>query len=80
MRSKVKTLILFGAAKGIIQQALGHLADTVVVESLEAAVQEAQKYALAGDVVLLSPACSSFDMFRDYEERGRVFKTLVQSL
>jgi UDP-N-acetylmuramoylalanine--D-glutamate ligase len=80
VRSKVKTLILFGAAKGIIQQALGHLADTVVVESLEAAVQEAQKYALAGDVVLLSPACSSFDMFRDYEERGRVFKTLVQSL
>lgn len=80
VRAKVKKLILFGAAKEIIHKALGHLAETVVVESLEAAVQEAHRSALAGDVVLLSPACASFDMFRDYGERGRVFKSLVQGL
>jgi UDP-N-acetylmuramoylalanine--D-glutamate ligase len=80
VRSKVKKLILFGAAKEIIHKALGHLADTVVVENLQEAVQEAHRCALAGDVVLLSPACSSFDMFRDYAERGRVFKSLVQRL
>jgi UDP-N-acetylmuramoylalanine--D-glutamate ligase len=80
VRAKVKKLIVFGAAKEIIKKALGHLAETVVVESLEAAVQEAHRSALAGDVVLLSPACASFDMFRDYGERGRVFKSLVQGL
>jgi len=80
VRAKVKKLILFGAAKEIIQKALGHLAETVVVENLEVAVQEAHRSALAGDVVLLSPACASFDMFRDYGERGRVFKSLVQGL
>ncbi len=80
MKAKVKTLILFGSAKGIIQGALGHLTETVVVDSLEAAVHEAQRHAVSGDTVLLSPACSSFDMFENYEERGRVFKDLVHRL
>lgn len=77
---KVKRLILFGAAKEVIKRALGHLTETVVVETLEAAVQEAYKSARPGDIVLLSPACSSFDMFQNYAERGKVFKTLVQNL
>jgi len=59
---------------------LGHLTETVVVENLAAAVQEAYRNAGRGDVVLLSPACSSFDMFQNYAERGKVFKTLVLSL
>ena len=80
VKAKVKTLILFGSAKGIIQGALGHLTDTVVVDSLEVAVREAQRHAAPGDIVLLSPACSSFDMFENYEERGRVFKDLVHRL
>ncbi len=80
VRKKVRKLILFGEAKGIIRKALGHLAETVVVETLEAAVQVAYKNALPGDVVLLSPACSSFDMFHNYAERGRAFKALVQKL
>ncbi|MFQ5852092.1 MAG: UDP-N-acetylmuramoyl-L-alanine--D-glutamate ligase [Candidatus Binatia bacterium] len=79
VKAKVRKLILFGAAKEIIQKALGHLTDTIVVGSLEAAVQEAKRSVLPGDVVLLSPACSSFDMFQNYAERGKVFKTLVQS-
>ena len=80
VRRKVKKLVLFGAAKEKIRRALGHLTETAVVENLEAAVQEAYRSARPGDIVLLSPACSSFDMFQNYAERGKVFKALVQSL
>lgn len=80
VRKKVKRLILFGAAKEILRKALGHLAETVVVEDLEKAVRDAYRHAKPGDIVLLSPACSSFDMFQNYAERGKVFKTLVRGL
>lgn len=80
IRRTVKKLILFGAAKEKIRAALGHLTETAVVDSLEAAVAEAERSSRPGDVVLLSPACSSFDMFRDYTERGKRFKALVQEL
>jgi UDP-N-acetylmuramoylalanine--D-glutamate ligase len=76
----VKRLVLFGAASQTIAQKLGALTETIVVDSLEAAVRDAHEHARPGDVVLLSPACSSFDMFRNYAERGRVFKSLVQAL
>jgi len=76
----VKKLILFGAAKEKIRAALGDLTDTVVVENLAAAVDEARRSSRPGDVVLLSPACSSFDMFRDYTDRGKQFKELIESL
>jgi UDP-N-acetylmuramoylalanine--D-glutamate ligase len=77
---KVRRLILFGAAKQIIAAALGHLTTTVVVEDLGAAVRDAAIHAQAGDVVLLSPACSSFDQFSNYGERGKIFKARVQEL
>jgi UDP-N-acetylmuramoylalanine--D-glutamate ligase len=80
VKRTVRRLVLFGAAKQIISKALGHLAETVIVDDLEAAVGDAFKHARPGDVVLLSPACSSFDMFRNYAERGRAFKALVQTL
>ncbi|HEY2988313.1 MAG TPA: cyanophycin synthetase, partial [Candidatus Binatia bacterium] len=80
IRRTVKKLILFGAAKEKIRAALGHLTETVVVEDLAAAVREADQSSRSGDVVLLSPACSSFDQFRDYTERGKRFKSLVQEL
>ncbi len=80
IKRKVKKLVLFGAAKEKIQAALGHLTETAVMESLEGAVREAYRSARSGDIVLLSPACSSFDMFRNYAERGKAFKALVQSL
>lgn len=80
IRQRVKRLILFGAAKQTIAAALGHLSDTVLVADLPAAVRDALEHARPGDVVLLSPACSSFDMFRNYAERGDLFKSLVRAL
>jgi UDP-N-acetylmuramoylalanine--D-glutamate ligase len=80
VRQKVRCLVLFGAAKEIIARALGSLTEMVVVEDLQAAVKEAAVHARAGDVVLLSPACSSFDQFRNYAERGKAFKALVEQL
>jgi UDP-N-acetylmuramoylalanine--D-glutamate ligase len=80
IRRTVKKMILFGAAKDKIRAALGALTETVVVDTFEAAVREASASARRGDVVLLSPACSSFDMFRDYTERGKRFRALVQEL
>jgi UDP-N-acetylmuramoylalanine--D-glutamate ligase len=80
VKRKVKKLVLFGAARGVIQNALGSLTATVVVDDLDAAVREAFGSAARGDVVLLSPACASFDMFKNYAERGRIFKDLVHAL
>lgn len=80
MRQKVRRLVLFGAAREIMAKALGHLTETVIVDNLGSAVSDAFEHARPGDVVLFSPACSSFDMFRDYAERGRVFKRLVNGL
>jgi UDP-N-acetylmuramoylalanine--D-glutamate ligase len=58
----------------------GGLTDTTLTQTLEEAVLLAYQRATRGDVVLLSPACSSFDMFKDYKERGRVFKDAVRRL
>jgi len=80
VKGKVRRLVLFGAAKQIIAEALGRLTETVIVADLEAAVRDAAAHARPGDVVLLSPACSSFDQFENYAERGRVFKQCVQAL
>jgi UDP-N-acetylmuramoylalanine--D-glutamate ligase len=76
----VRRLVLFGAAKKVIASALGALTETVIVEDLAEAVRESADAACPGDVVLLSPACSSFDQFRNYAERGKAFKELVGSL
>ncbi len=80
IRERVHRLVLFGEAKGILARALGALTETVIVEDIEAALRDAAAHARAGDVVLLSPACSSFDQFRNYAERGKVFKNLVNEL
>lgn len=80
VRTKVKKLILFGQAQRLLQSALGEVADTLVVDSLAAAVRAAAAVACDGDTVLLSPACASFDQFRDYAHRGQVFRACVEAL
>jgi UDP-N-acetylmuramoylalanine--D-glutamate ligase len=80
IEARVHRLILFGEARDKIARALGAITETVMVEDIGAAVRDAAAHARAGDVVLLSPACSSFDQFRNYAERGRVFKDLVRAL
>jgi UDP-N-acetylmuramoylalanine--D-glutamate ligase len=80
VRERVRHLILLGEARERIRDALGHCTDTILVDSLEAAVQEAHRLAEPGDVVLFSPACSSFDMFRNYEVRGERFVSAVRGL
>ncbi len=80
IKKKVKRLILFGEAKTRIEKALNNSIDMVKVKNLHEAVKVARDLAEEGDAVLFSPACSSFDMFRDYVERGEVFKRLVTSL
>jgi UDP-N-acetylmuramoylalanine--D-glutamate ligase len=80
IRSKVRRLVLFGQARGKIARALGALTETVLCDDLRAALHDAATHARSGDVVLLSPACSSFDQFRNYAERGAIFKNLVREL
>jgi UDP-N-acetylmuramoylalanine--D-glutamate ligase len=80
IRRSVRRLVLFGEAKGVIAKALGNLTATAMVDDIQAAVRDAAEHAQPGDVVLLSPACSSFDQFRNYAERGKIFKQLVHAL
>ena len=77
IQKRVKHLILIGEAKERMNRELGGLTDTFMANTMEEAVLLAHEKAKGGDVVLLSPACSSFDMFKDYKERGRVFKEAV---
>ena len=80
IKSKIKLLILLGEAKDKIRDAFKGFTDIVMVESLKQAVCTAYNRAENGDVVLLSPACSSFDMFKDYKERGEIFRKEVMRL
>jgi UDP-N-acetylmuramoylalanine--D-glutamate ligase len=77
---KVKLLVLIGKAADKMEEALGSATETVRAASLEEAVRIAAEQAALGDVVLLSPACASFDMFKDFEDRGRKFKEAVKKL
>ncbi|MFV1952145.1 MAG: UDP-N-acetylmuramoyl-L-alanine--D-glutamate ligase [Nitrospinota bacterium] len=82
IKKKVKSLILFGEAKDKIKSAMDDLDGLIIVEadSLKGAVDTAFSMAAHGDVILFSPACASFDMFRDYEDRGNRFKEIVKCL
>jgi UDP-N-acetylmuramoylalanine--D-glutamate ligase len=77
---KVKLLILIGEARDRIKNALEGCVEIKLADALEEAVRIASSRSAAGDTVLLSPACSSFDMFKNFEERGDEFKRLVSGL
>jgi UDP-N-acetylmuramoylalanine--D-glutamate ligase len=82
IRDRVKALILLGQAAPQIEQAVRATGYTAIWKEtgLEECVRTAARLAAPGDLVLLSPACASWDMFRDYEERGDLFKKLVQKI
>jgi UDP-N-acetylmuramoylalanine--D-glutamate ligase len=80
VKTRVTRLLLIGEARERIASELGNVREPEFFTTLEEAVKSAAGSARAGDVVLLSPACSSFDMFSNYEERGRVFRQAVKNL
>ena len=80
LRQRVKRVYTIGAAAEKIESQVKDAAEIVHAESLDSAVQRASASAQPGDIVLLAPACASFDQFRNYEHRGKVFKELVQRL
>ena len=80
VREGAKAVVLIGEASGKIQDALKETVDIYLAGDLPDAVRQASGLASPGDVVLLSPACASFDMFADFEDRGRRFKEWVREL
>ncbi len=78
----LKKIICYGEAKDLIFNDLKWLGDNKIckVDNLEQAFNNAIKFAQKGDVILLSPACSSFDEFKNYEERGKNFKCMISQL
>lgn len=81
VREKVKGIICLGVDNTKIVEAFGDVVDTLVeTTSMTEAVKIAQRMAEKGDTVLLSPACASFDLFENYEDRGKQFKNAVQNL
>src|ERR1700722_10167935 len=84
LRQRVKRVYTIGAAAGKIESQIvssksGNV-EIVHAETLEKAVRKANAAAIPGDVVLLAPACASFDQFKNYEQRGQVFKEIVRGL
>jgi UDP-N-acetylmuramoylalanine--D-glutamate ligase len=80
LKERVKAVYTIGSAAEKIERQLHGVVKMVAAGTMQTAVTEAAKAAAAGDVVLLSPACSSFDQFENYEHRGRVFRQLVDEL
>jgi len=79
LRQRVKRVYTIGAAAAKIESQIKGV-ELLHAETLENAVRKANAVAEAGDVVLLAPACASFDQFKNYEQRGRVFKEIVRGL
>jgi len=80
IKNNVKKIIAIGEAKKKIFIQLKDATDIILLDNVEAAVKKAGEVAVVGDVVMLSPACASFDQFKNYEERGKFFKKIVNNL
>jgi UDP-N-acetylmuramoylalanine--D-glutamate ligase len=79
--SRVKAIVCLGLSNGAIHEAFGKSKPIIIdTYSAQEAVEVAQRLAETGDVVLLSPACASFDLFENYEDRGNKFKQAVNEL
>jgi UDP-N-acetylmuramoylalanine--D-glutamate ligase len=80
LRKRVKRVYTIGAAAEKIESHIKGAAEIVHAETLDNAIRRAAAVAQSGDIVLLAPACASFDQFQSYNHRGRVFKEVVHSL
>jgi len=81
VKEKVRVIVCMGLDNSKIHQAFGHDVELIInTTSAEDAVNAAYRFAKNGDTVLLSPACASFDLFNDYEDRGNQFKQKVRAL
>jgi UDP-N-acetylmuramoylalanine--D-glutamate ligase len=80
LRARGGSVVAIGQAAPLVEQALAPLVPVTRASSMDEAVADALAQRRAGGVVLLAPACASFDMFRDYAERGRAFKAIVARL
>jgi UDP-N-acetylmuramoylalanine--D-glutamate ligase len=80
VKNKVKAIFLIGEASDKIKKDLNGITTFYSCANMENAVNKAHKVSIPGDTVLLSPACASFDQFKNFEERGNVFKRLVNKL
>jgi UDP-N-acetylmuramoylalanine--D-glutamate ligase len=80
VKERVKVIFAFGESRDKIKNYFEEIIPVVVCNTLDEVVSEANKIAVAGDIVLFSPACKSFDQFTDFEHRGRTFKELVNRL
>lgn len=80
VREKVAGIVAIGESRDKIADAFGGIVPVVTAGTLREAVRQASRLAISGSTVLFSPACSSFDMFRDFEDRGEQFKQLVREL
>jgi len=76
----VKAVVAIGESADKVEKAFSATTSVVRAASMPGAVQHAKNLAKPGDIVLLSPACASFDWFKNYEHRGQVFKDLVNAL
>jgi UDP-N-acetylmuramoylalanine--D-glutamate ligase len=77
IRGRIKNIILYGEAKEALNRAIGDECETFLVGTFEEAVLLAYQKSRGGDTVLLSPGCSSLDMFENFAERGNYFKQLI---
>ena len=80
VQNRVKAAVMLGEYTQQIEKTLANTTDIVKAKTMAEAVRIAYRHATAGDVVLLSPANASFDMYTDYKARGIAFKEAVQAL